>query len=91
MDLSYNLKINSHRPVELAHHIIKTSDTVRATAKHFGVSKSTVHNDITQKLRKINHDLYMQVKQILDINKKERHIRGGNATKEKYLNIQKTN
>lgn len=80
---------SSHRCVELAQHIIKTNDTVRATAKHFGVSKSTVHNDITEKLGKINHDLFMQVKFVLEKNKQERHIRGGKATKEKYLKIQK--
>lgn len=79
----------SNRPVEIAQYIIKTNSTVRSTAKYFGVSKSTVHNDITEKLGKLNHDLYNKVQLVLEKNKSERHIRGGEATKEKYLKINK--
>ena len=69
----------------LAEYVIDTGATVRKTATHFGVSKSTVHKDLTYKLKYINPKLYSQVKQILDVNKSERHIRGGMATKDKYL------
>ena len=58
--------------------------TVRAAAKKFGVSKSTVHKDIQDRLPQINHSLYLQVKEILEINKAQRHIRGGIATRKKY-------
>ena len=74
------------RATVLAKHIIKTGDTVRKTAKIFKISKSTVHKDITERLKKINPMLYKDVKNILDINKQERHLRGGMATKEKYKN-----
>ena len=69
----------------LAEYVIDTGATVRATASHFGVSKSTVHKDLTYKLCKINPRLYDEVKKILEINKSERHIRGGEATRKKYL------
>ena len=69
----------------LAQHVINTGATVRATAASFGVSKSTVHKDLTHKLPKINKALYAEVKEILDLNKSERHIRGGAATKKKYM------
>lgn len=72
------------RAVELAEYIIENSSTVRAAAKKFGVSKSTVHMDITKRLRFSNPSLYTCVRKVLDINKAERHIRGGLATKEKY-------
>lgn len=72
------------RAVELAEYIVKNRSTVRAAAKKFGVSKSTVHMDITQRLRRLNPSLYHEVREVLDINKAERHIRGGMATKEKY-------
>ncbi len=72
------------RAVELAEYIVKNRSTVRAAAKKFGVSKSTVHMDITQRLRRLNPTLYHEVREVLDINKAERHIRGGMATKEKY-------
>lgn len=72
------------RTVELAEYIVKNRSTVRAAAKKFGVSKSTVHMDITQRLRRLNPTLYHEVREVLDINKAERHIRGGMATKEKY-------
>lgn len=73
------------RSIVLGEYIIDTHATVRSTAKVFGVSKSTVHKDVTERLSKINHNLYLEVKKVLDINKQERHIRGGMATKEKYL------
>lgn len=76
---------------ELALYIIENRATVRAAAKRFGISKSTVHKDISERLPHINRNLYNQVKEVLDQNKAERHIRGGLATKEKYrqLNRQK--
>ena len=72
------------RPEKLAQYIIDNNSTVRACAKHFGISKSTVHKDVSERLSQINKSLYISVKQILDKNKSERHIRGGEATKEKY-------
>ena len=74
----------NERAVELGRYITESKSTVRAAAKKFGVSKSTVHSDITTKLRKIDPALYGEVRKILDINKEERHIRGGIATREKY-------
>ena len=68
----------------LAEHIAATGDTVRGAGEKFGVSKSTVHKDVTERLRDIDAALYAKVKEILDINLSERHLRGGNATKEKY-------
>ncbi len=72
------------RAVELAHYIIDSKDTVRGAAKKFGVSKSTVHKDITERLKKINLSLANEAKKVLDENKAERHIRGGEATRLKY-------
>ena len=72
------------RAVELAHYIIDSKDTVRGAAKKFGISKSTVHKDIAERLKKINPSLAKDVRVILDENKAERHIRGGMATKRKY-------
>lgn len=72
------------RAIELAEYIIETRSTVRAAARQFGVSKSTVHKDLTERLRLIDHTLYLQVKEILEVNKAERHIRGGIATRMKY-------
>lgn len=73
------------RATLLAHYIIETKDTVRSTAKKFGVSKSTVHKDVSDRLVKINPVLAKEVREILDENKAERHLRGGMATKLKYL------
>ncbi len=73
-----------NRVLELAAYIIESKATVRVAAKKFGVSKSTVHQDITARLTEINPGLAAEVKEVLDNNKAERHIRGGNATKEKY-------
>ena len=77
------------RATLLAHYIIETKDTVRSTAKKFGVSKSTVHKDVSDRLLKINPVLAKQVREILDENKAERHLRGGMATKLKYLKEKK--
>ena len=73
------------RAIELAHYIIDSKDTVRGAAKKYGVSKSTVHKDVSERLKKINPVLASQVRVILNENKAERHIRGGMATKRKYL------
>ena len=72
------------RAVNLAHYIIDSKDTVRGTAKKFGISKSTVHKDVSERLKKINPALAKEVRVVLDENKAERHIRGGLATKRKY-------
>ena len=72
------------RACELAVYIIETGATVRAAAKQFRISKSTVHKDLQQRLRQCNRSLYEQVRQVLDLNKQERHIRGGMATQRKY-------
>lgn len=72
------------RAVKLAHYIIETKETVRSTARTFGISKSTVHKDVSERLVKINPSLAKEVRKILDENKSERHIRGGMATKLKY-------
>ena len=72
------------RAVNLAQYIIDTKDTVRGAAKKFGVSKSTVHKDVSERLMHINQALAIEVRKILDENKAERHIRGGMATKLKY-------
>ena len=73
------------RTIELANYIIENKCTVRAAAKHFNISKSTVHKDITDRLYHINRALYKEVQPILAENKAERHLRGGIATKNKYL------
>ena len=73
------------RAIEIANYIIENNATVRQTAKAFGISKSTVHKDVTDRLSQINHSLAAQARQILDTNKSERHIRGGLATRQKYL------
>lgn len=76
-----------NRTVNIAHYIIDKQATVRAAAKYFGVSKSTVHKDITDRLIKINRNLAGEVREVLDKNKSERHLRGGMATKEKYKSL----
>ncbi len=73
------------RAVEIAYYIIETKATVRQTAKKFGISKSTVHKDVTERLIQINPALAKEARKVLDTNKSERHIRGGMATREKYL------
>ena len=73
------------RAEEIGQYIVESGATVRQTAKKFGVSKSTVHKDVTERLVKINPFLAARIRVVLDVNKAERHIRGGMATKEKYL------
>ena len=77
------------RAVEVVNYIIKSNATVRQTAKQFGISKSTVHKDITDRVEHINPQLARRVRSVLEINKAQRHIRGGMATKNKYLNLKK--
>ena len=74
------------RACELAVYIIESGATVRAAARHFGISKSTVHKDLSQRLPQYNRLLYKQVRLVLEQNKAQRHIRGGIATKRKYEN-----
>ena len=76
------------RAINIANYIIEENATVRQTAKKFGISKSTVHKDVTERLLTINPSLAARARQVLDVNKSERHIRGGMATKEKYLHRQ---
>ena len=73
------------RAIGIANYIIEYNATVRQTAKAFGVSKSTVHKDVTERLLQINPALAKSARKVLDVNKSERHIRGGMATREKYL------
>ena len=73
------------RAVEIAGYIVETKATVRQAAKKFGISKSTVHKDVAERLLHINPSLAKQARRVLDVNKSERHIRGGLATREKYL------
>lgn len=75
------------RACELAVYIIENGATVRSAASHFGISKSTVHKDLQLRLPRCNRSLYLQVRQVLDRNKQERHIRGGLATKRKYADL----
>lgn len=72
------------RACELANFIIENNTTVRAAAKRFGISKSTVHKDVTERLETIDRTLFHRVRKVLEQNKAERHIRGGNATRRKY-------
>ena len=72
------------RACELAVYMIETGATVRMAAQHFGICKSTVHKDLSQRLPRYNKILYEQVRKVLDVNKQERHIRGGMATRRKY-------
>ena len=72
------------RACQLAVYMVENGATVRAAANHFGISKSTVHKDLQQRLPQCNRQLYLQVRQVLDTNKQQRHIRGGQATRRKY-------
>lgn len=78
-------KYIEERTVDIANYIIANNATVRQAAKQFGVSKSTVHKDVTERLEHINSALAADTRKVLNINKSERHIRGGMATREKYL------
>ena len=73
------------RVINISNYIIENNATVRQTAKKFGISKSTVHKDVTERIVQINPTLAAEARKVLDVNKSERHIRGGMATKEKYL------
>lgn len=79
------------RAVEIATYIIENNATVRQTAKQFGISKSTVHKDVTERLLQVRPTLAAKARKVLDMNKSERHIRGGLATKEKYLHQHEKN
>ncbi|MBR2347095.1 MAG: sporulation transcriptional regulator SpoIIID [Clostridia bacterium] len=83
----YNNSVNSikERCVILGRYLVENRSTVRAAANEFGISKSTVHKDVTQILKWVDVDLYCKVKEVLDINKRERHLRGGEATRKKYV------
>ena len=72
------------RVIKCAEYIVETGCTVRACSAHFSISKSTVHKDVSERLKYVDYGLYEKVREILDVNLSERHIRGGNATKEKY-------
>jgi len=72
------------RVIALAQYIIENRSTVRAAAKYYGISKSTVHKDMSERLERINGEMYVRVKEVLELNKAERHIRGGMATRKKY-------
>lgn len=72
------------RAIALGEYVIETGATVRAAAQKFGISKSTVHKDLTQRLKKSNRTLYYGVRKVLELNKEERHLRGGMATRHKY-------
>ncbi len=78
----------TERVIKEAEYIIETNSTVRAAAIHFSISKSTVHKDVTERLDEIDKNLFAAVREVLDKNLSERHIRGGMATKNKYLNCQ---
>lgn len=86
METNTNLKKTLNiRCIKFGNYIVNNMTTVRATAKKFGISKSTVHKDVRVRLKKIDSNLYEKVNKILEKNKKERHIRGGIATKKKYM------
>ena len=76
------------RVLEVARYIIESKATIRKTAKVFGVSKSTIHKDMTERLPKINPQVAREAKDVLDLNKSERHIRGGKSTKMKYKTLE---
>ena len=75
------------RAVRLAEYITENHSTVRAAAREFGISKSTVHKDITERLKRVDPELYSEVRDLLDLNKSERHSRGGLATRRKYKGV----
>lgn len=79
--------IVEERAVELGQYIIESKATVRSAAKKFGVSKSTVHKDVSERLKYVNPQLYTQVKAVLEVNKAQRHIRGGMATRKMYKGL----
>ena len=78
-------KDSKHRCERAAEYLVENNATIRATAQKFGISKSTIHKDLTERLEKINPQLFRKVKKVLSKNKAERHLRGGAATKMKYM------
>lgn len=83
--------LGRERAEVLGEFVVDTGATVRAAAARFGISKSTVHKDLAYKLKALNYSMYLSVKEILDKNKSERHLRGGEATKRKYINAKLKN
>ena len=81
-------KYIEERAIEIANYIIESNATVRQAAKQFGISKSTVHKDCAERLAQVNPALAAEVRKVLDVNKAERHLRGGLATREKYLHTE---
>ena len=81
------MNVIDERATKLGEFIVENKATVRRAAKHFGVSKSTVHKDVSQRLQYIDRGLYRDVKNVLAVNKAQRHIRGGMATKKKYESL----
>ena len=81
------ISTNKERCVIIASYMLENKSTVRAVAKRFGISKSTVHKDVTQNLKMVNVELYKQIHDLLEKNKQERHLRGGEATKQKFLKM----
>ena len=79
--------IVEERAIKLGEYIVENKDTVRRAAAKFGISKSTVHKDVTDRLKTINPWLYREVGRVLEQNKQERHMRGGEATRQKYMNM----
>ena len=77
------------RTIEVANYIIENKCTVRAAATHFNISKSTIHKDVSERIREIDKVLAEKVKKVLSFNKADRHLRGGNATKHKYESLKK--
>ena len=75
------------RALELANYMVETGETVRKTGEVFGVSKSTVHTDVTERLKKIDYNLFLKVEKVLEVNLNERHIRGGESTRLKYVKL----
>lgn len=75
------------RVLELANYMIETGDTVRGTGEKWGVSKSTVHTDVTERLKKLDYELYLKVEKVLEVNLNERHVRGGESTRLKYATL----
>lgn len=75
------------RALDLANYMVGTGETVRKTGEVFGVSKSTVHTDVTERLKKIDYNLFLKVEKVLEVNLNERHIRGGESTRLKYVKL----
>lgn len=81
---------NRERCEKIALYMLENNATVRKAAAYFGISKSTVHKDVTVNLKRYNYRLYLKIKELLDVNKSERHMRGGEATRKKYNDIKLT-